>query len=160
MTLPIDIVEVLNLDGEEHPIYELLLPEAKRRNNHVHTPVCPPSSEFLRSRTLISLQDFCPSNFLGAQTHSAVLHKELVEHRVYDLEIFRRFALGPGVQRAVALPEMQLEPPNYPTLRALRVPRRRRAQGGRGVCPRLVAPLFHLLGGMRRRERVAAYTRF
>ncbi len=41
-------------------------------------------------------------------------HKEAVLNRLYiiDFDLAKRFTLGPGVQRAITLPETQLPPPN------------------------------------------------
>lgn len=56
----------------------------------------------------------CRMNLMAGLPQDAEAHKNVVPHRLYiiDFDSSRQFALGPGVQPAVVLPESQTEKPN------------------------------------------------
>lgn len=67
-----------------------------------------------RSTQLIASQDICRGNMLTANAKHASMHGQVVENRLYIIDFgqSRQFALGPGVQRAITLPNTQILPPN------------------------------------------------
>ncbi len=56
----------------------------------------------------------CPDNVVAAKHHHTTVNPSTVEDRLYiiDFDSSRQFTLGPGVQRAITLPETQIEPPD------------------------------------------------
>ncbi|OJT02692.1 hypothetical protein TRAPUB_6766 [Trametes pubescens] len=70
--------------------------------------------EFLHSLRIVHMVDICGGNMLTAHPEHASVHKQIVANRLYIIDFgqSRQFALGPGVQRAITLPETQIEPPN------------------------------------------------
>ncbi|KAL1943188.1 hypothetical protein VTO73DRAFT_4263 [Trametes versicolor] len=68
---------------------------------------------FLHSLHVVHM-DICPENLIAANRHHASVHKTAVENSLYiiDFDSSRQFQLGPGLQRAITLPETQTQPPN------------------------------------------------
>lgn len=56
----------------------------------------------------------CPDNLVAAHYHHAAVYQTAVLDRMYiiDFDSSRPFAFGPGVQRAITLPETQVRKPN------------------------------------------------
>ncbi|OJT02685.1 hypothetical protein TRAPUB_6759 [Trametes pubescens] len=69
--------------------------------------------EFMHSLHIVHM-DICPGNLLTANPRHASAHQTIVADRLYIIDFgqSRQFALGPGVQRAITLPETQMDPPN------------------------------------------------
>ncbi|OJT02693.1 hypothetical protein TRAPUB_6767 [Trametes pubescens] len=149
MIEPVYVVKILNPSMEELAIYQRLLRELKRSNNHTvpcevtlngHPLLIMPSFdrlgsihggkqtapalidiifqlveglEFLHSLRIVHM-DMCPDNVIAANHHHTTVNPSAVEDRLYiiDFDSSRQFTLGPGVQRAITLPETQIEPPN------------------------------------------------
>ncbi|EIW56498.1 uncharacterized protein TRAVEDRAFT_49324 [Trametes versicolor FP-101664 SS1] len=70
-------------------------------------------ADFLHSLHIVHM-DMCPDNVLGASSRHAATYEGIVAHRLYiiDFNTSRQFALGPGIQGAITLPEAQVDPPN------------------------------------------------
>ncbi|EIW56499.1 uncharacterized protein TRAVEDRAFT_49325 [Trametes versicolor FP-101664 SS1] len=69
--------------------------------------------EYLHSLHIVHM-DMCMDNVLAANNRHEAVHGNVVDNRLYiiDFDSSRQFALGPGVQRAITLPETQIEKPN------------------------------------------------
>lgn len=67
-----------------------------------------------RRAQLKSAQDVCLGNMLAANSIQASVHKQLIADRLYIIDFgqSRQLPLGPGVQRAITLPETQMSRPN------------------------------------------------
>ncbi|KAH9857406.1 hypothetical protein C2E23DRAFT_719678 [Lenzites betulinus] len=68
--------------------------------------------EFLHSLKIVHM-DVCDGNMLTADTRHASAYQRVVAGRLYIIDFgqSRQFALGPGVQPAITLPETQMIPP-------------------------------------------------
>lgn len=57
----------------------------------------------------------CAGNVVAALPQHAAVHEQVIANRVYliDYDSSRQLTLGPGVQRAIVLPETQVTPPNH-----------------------------------------------
>ncbi|KAH9857417.1 hypothetical protein C2E23DRAFT_804084, partial [Lenzites betulinus] len=68
--------------------------------------------EFLHSLKIVHM-DICDNNMLTANAHQASIHRHVIAGRLYIIDFgqSRQFALGPGVQRAITLPDTQVIPP-------------------------------------------------
>lgn len=64
--------------------------------------------------SLTLTQDMCPDNVVAAKRHHVSVNSSAIAERLYiiDFDSSRQFTLGPGVQRAITLPETQIQPPN------------------------------------------------
>ncbi len=60
------------------------------------------------------VQDLHPDNLVVGTRQTAAEHERVVENRIYiiDFDQSRQFTLGPGVQRAITLPDTVHDPPN------------------------------------------------
>ncbi|KAI0364405.1 hypothetical protein BV20DRAFT_1029844 [Pilatotrama ljubarskyi] len=69
--------------------------------------------EFLHN-SHVAHMDIHSGNIMVANPNDAAYHESLVAHRIYiiDFDTARQFALGPGHQHAITLPETYYEPPN------------------------------------------------
>ncbi|EIW56515.1 uncharacterized protein TRAVEDRAFT_73062 [Trametes versicolor FP-101664 SS1] len=69
--------------------------------------------EYLHSLHIVHM-DMCMDNLLAANRHHAAQYTTATADRMYiiDFDSSRQFALGPGVQRAITLPETQVRKPN------------------------------------------------
>ncbi|KAH9846055.1 hypothetical protein C2E23DRAFT_623866 [Lenzites betulinus] len=69
--------------------------------------------ELLHSLHIVHM-DMCRMNLMAGLPQDTRLYKDIVPHRLYiiDFDSSRQFALGPGVQPAVVLPESQTKKPN------------------------------------------------
>ncbi|KAL1943191.1 hypothetical protein VTO73DRAFT_4266 [Trametes versicolor] len=149
MIQPVYVVKILDLSMEELAIYQRLLRELKRPNNHTvpceitlngHPLLIMPwfdrsahvhggkhtastlvdiifqlveGLEFLHSLHIVHM-DMCPDNVVAANRHHVSVNSSAIAERLYiiDFDSSRQFTLGPGVQRAITLPETQIQPPN------------------------------------------------
>ncbi|KAI0364402.1 hypothetical protein BV20DRAFT_1005889 [Pilatotrama ljubarskyi] len=144
LTEPAYVVKVLDLSTEELPIYERLLRDIHCPANHtlpceilrsedhpllimpllgdllpfisIVTTSLSQGIEYLHKLHIAHL-DFCEGNTLVAYPEDAACHNTVVVNRVYiiDFDTARQFALGPGSQRAITLPETQVAPPDGST---------------------------------------------
>ncbi|KAH9846054.1 hypothetical protein C2E23DRAFT_744990 [Lenzites betulinus] len=150
-TYPDFVIKVLNTDREELAIYNRLLNDMKRSNNHTipfeltrtghpllimpyidsilsmyHRNWSPREAmdvilqfvegiDYLHSLHIVHM-DICRMNVMaGTGEHvTAPLHQDVVKNRLYiiDFDSSKQFALGPGVQPAITLPETQTAKPN------------------------------------------------
>ncbi|KAH9846044.1 hypothetical protein C2E23DRAFT_744977 [Lenzites betulinus] len=69
--------------------------------------------EFLHSLHIVHM-DMCRMNVMASLPQDAEAHENIIAHRLYiiDFDSSKQFALGPGVQSAVVLPETQTEKPD------------------------------------------------
>ncbi|OJT08616.1 hypothetical protein TRAPUB_465 [Trametes pubescens] len=144
------VVKILHTDKEEMAIYERLLPELHRLNNHTipgeitrtgHPLLIMPrlnninnlykrerwtprrlmdailqvveGVEYLHGKHIAHM-DLHPDNLVVGTRQTAAEHERVVENRIYiiDFDQSRQFTLGPGVQRAITLPDTVHDPPN------------------------------------------------
>ncbi|KAL1943184.1 hypothetical protein VTO73DRAFT_4259 [Trametes versicolor] len=146
---PVYVVKIIDLNMEELAIYQRLLPELRRPNNHTlpceitlngHPLLIMPwfdrfwgahcnketastlvdiifqlveGLEYLHSMHIVHM-DMCMDNLLAANRHHAAQYTTATADRMYiiDFDSSRQFTLGPGVQRAITLPETQIRKPN------------------------------------------------
>ncbi|KAH9857407.1 hypothetical protein C2E23DRAFT_719704 [Lenzites betulinus] len=68
--------------------------------------------EFLHSLRIVHM-DICSGNMLAATVDDASEHRQIIARRLYIIDFgqSRQFALGPGIQPAITLPETQVTPP-------------------------------------------------
>ncbi|KAI0357959.1 hypothetical protein OH77DRAFT_1318254 [Trametes cingulata] len=69
--------------------------------------------EYLHGKHIAHL-DLCVGNVVVAGPRTAAFHETVIPHRVYiiDYDTAKQFALGPGHQHAIVLPETQVTPPH------------------------------------------------